>query len=406
METFEEQQQMIKDQGFRQRSKTLPSQQNSCNGHNNGHSLQNGLGSPGHVVDTNSIARSLKHSTSVDLATSVSLDLKNESKVLVLYTGGTIGMVRNHAGVLVPEANAMEANIRRIVTMHDEHYSQMRFGGGGAGGVAPGDLLPLVLPGVPGHKRVIYTIYEYDPLLDSSNMTMDDWIQIAKDIRESYHSFDGFVILHGTDTLAYTSSALSFMLENLGKPVIVTGSQIPAFETRSDGRDNLVGALIMAGNYCIPEVTVYFNHKLLRGNRTVKVSAGSLHAFESPNCSPLASVGISIQVDNKAVWRPGTISALTVQSRLCRDVVLLRLFPSIRTETIRHFLAPPIRGVVLQCYGAGNMPSNREDIIQALTEASSNGAIIVSCTQVFEDNLHFKVNMLFAVQSRSRVRYL
>ena len=384
---------MIKDQGFRQRSKTLPSKQHNCNGFN-GHSLQNGQSSPGHVVDTNSIARSLKHSTSVDLATSVSLDLKNESKVLVLYTGGTIGMVRNHAGVLVPEANAMEANIRRIVTMHDEQYSQMRFGGGGAGGVASGDLLPLVLPGVPGHKRVIYTICEYDPLLDSSNMTMDDWIQIAKDIRESYHSFDGFVILHGTDTLAYTSSALSFMLENLGKPVIVTGSQIPAFETRSDGRDNLVGALIMAGNYCIPEVTVYFNHKLLRGNRTVKVSAGSLHAFESPNCSPLASVGISIQVDNKAVWRPGTISALTVQSRLCRDVVLLRLFPSIRTETIRHFLAPPIRGVVLQCYGAGNMPSNREDIIQALTEAASNGAIIVSCTQVKElaDNLFSKFN--------------
>ena len=134
----------------------------------------------------------------------------------------------------------------------------------------------LGLPGVPGHKRVIYTIYEYDPLLDSSNMTMDDWIQIAKDIRENYHGFDGFVILHGTDTLAYTSSALSFMLENLGKPVIVTGSQIPAFETRSDGRDNLVGALIMAGNYCIPEVTVYFNHKLLRGNRTVKVIHNSI----------------------------------------------------------------------------------------------------------------------------------
>ena len=177
-------------------------------------------------------------------------------------------MVRNHEGVLVPEvryiflshlcidrvsqANAMEANIRRIVTMHDEAYSKMRFG------EKCGADLPLVLPMVPGHKRVIYTIYEYDPLLDSSNMTMDDWIQIAKDIRENYHNFDGFVILHGTDTLAYTSSALSFMLENLGKPVIVTGSQIPAFETRSDGRDNFVGALILAGNYNIPEVTVYF----------------------------------------------------------------------------------------------------------------------------------------------------
>ena len=199
-------------------------------------------------------------------------------------------MVRNTAGVLVPEPNAMEANIRKIVTMHDENYSRERFSDRVLGP------LPLVLPNVPGHKRVIYTIYEYDPLLDSSNMTMDDWIQIAKDVKQNYHNFDGwvrsiltetqpfqlvhvsrFVILHGTDTLAYTSSALSFMLENLGKPVIVTGSQIPAFETRSDGRDNLVGALIIAGNFSIPEVTVYFNHKLLRGNRTVKVSFAPSH---------------------------------------------------------------------------------------------------------------------------------
>ena len=205
------------------------------------------------------------------------------------------------------------------------------------------------------------------------------------------------MILHGTDTLAYTSSALSFMLEDLGKPVIVTGSQIPAFETRSDGRDNLVGSLIIAGNFCIPEVTVYFNHKLMRGNRTIKVdiletnsyfdlqlyqiSSGSLHAFESPNLPPLATVGINIDLDYKAVWKAGTISALHVHAHLCRDVVLLRLFPSIRTETIKHFLEPPIKGVVLQCYGAGNMPSNREDIIHALTEATNNGVIIVSCTQ-------------------------
>ena len=112
-----------------------------------------------------------------------------------------------------------------------------------------------------------------------------------------------------------------------------------------------------------------------------QVSAGSLHAFESPNCSPLVSVGITIHLDNKSVWRPGTISALTVQSKLCRDVVLLRLFPSIRTETIKHFLEPPIRGVVLQCYGAGNMPSNRQDILQSLSEATQAGVIIVSCTQ-------------------------
>ena len=138
---------------FRPRATTLPSKQKQQNGH--------GEQSPGQVVDTHSIARSLKHSTSLDITTAASLDLKNEAKVLVLYTGGTIGMVRNHAGVLVPEAAAMEAGLRRIVTMHDEQYSQMRFGGGGPGGVAPGGPLPLVLPSVPGHKRVVYTIYEY-----------------------------------------------------------------------------------------------------------------------------------------------------------------------------------------------------------------------------------------------------
>ena len=177
-------------------------------------------------------------------------------------------MTRNEEGALSPSPHSMEKVIRQTITMHDENYSQMRFGhqtklaryqGEDDFDEVNGDLLvPLVLPQVPDHKRVVYRIYEYDPLLDSSNMTMDDWIQIAKDIKTHYQMYDGFVILHGTDTLAYTASALSFMLENIGKPVIVTGSQIPAFETRTDGRDNFIGALILAGNYNIPEVTVYF----------------------------------------------------------------------------------------------------------------------------------------------------
>lgn len=145
--------------------------------------------------------------------------------------------MRNEQGALAPAPHAMENRIRKTCTMHDQEYSSQRFGH-----LNPDlEMLPLVLPHVPEHRRVIYTIYEYDPLLDSSNMTMDDWIQIAKDIQDAYEMFDGFVILHGTDTLAYTAAALSFMLENLGKPVIVTGSQIPSFETRSDGRDNFVG---------------------------------------------------------------------------------------------------------------------------------------------------------------------
>lgn len=181
------------------------------------------------------------------------------------------------------------------------------------------------------HYRVMYTIYEYDPLLDSSDMTMDDWIQIAKDIKVNYERFDGFVILHGTDTMAYTASALSFMMDHLGKSVVITGSQIPLFEIRSDGRENFLGALILAGSYVIPEVTVYFGQKLFRGNRITKVSqfvlltvwfrlesflrcvcfsqlmfivisvvrfkvsSDSLNAFDSPNMAPLAVMGINIE---------------------------------------------------------------------------------------------------------------
>lgn len=125
-------------------------------------------------------------------------------------------------------------------------------------------------------------------------MTFDDWIRIAKDIRKSYHEYDGFVVLHGTDTLAYTASALSFMMENLGKPVVITGAQIPVAEVRSDGRENLIGALIVAANFDIPEVTVYFNNKLLRGNRCTKLDNSGLAAFDSPNMNPLASMDISI----------------------------------------------------------------------------------------------------------------
>jgi len=328
------------------------------------------------LIDDASIVRTLKHSKSFEFPKTLDLDSRNESTVLVLYTGGTIGMMRNADGALAPQPNMLEAKIRQIITMHDEEYARNRFLGS-----TTKEKLPLVLPTLPGKKRVVYTIDEYDPLLDSSNMTMDDWLQMANDIRSAYLQYDGFVIMHGTDTLSYTSSALSFMLENLGKTVIVTGSQIPLFETRSDGRDNLVGALILAGNYNIPEVTVYFNHKLMRGNRTIKVSAGSLDAFESPNSQPLATVGINITVDYRSIWRSGSIAAMRVQENMCRDVVLLRLFPSIRTDTVQHFLNPPIKGVVLQCYGAGNMPSNRKDIIEAIKKATDNGVIVISCTQ-------------------------
>ncbi|PIO67443.1 hypothetical protein TELCIR_10809 [Teladorsagia circumcincta] len=136
-----------------------------------------------------------------------------------------------------------------------------------------------------------FQIVEYEPLLDSCDMTFDDWIRIASDIQKAYNNYDGFVVLHGTDTLAYTASALSFMMENLGKPVIITGSQIPVAEVRSDGMENLIGALVVAANLDIPEVCVYFNNKLMRGNRTIKLDNAALEAFDSPEYASFSQNG-------------------------------------------------------------------------------------------------------------------
>ncbi|XP_037029683.1 L-asparaginase [Bradysia coprophila] len=298
-----------------------------------------------------------------------------ESKVLVIYTGGTIGMMRNENDVLCPMPNALVKNLRKYPNMHDEQYAQKKYG-------PAANMAPLVLPHVVGEgRRVIYTITEYDPLLDSSNMSINDWIRIAEDIKQSYEFFDGFLILHGTDTLSYTASALSFMLENLGKTVIITGSQIPIFETRTDGKDNFTAALIIAGNYVIPEVCVMFGTKLMRGNRTVKVSANCLDAFNTPNTAPIAQIGISLNVDYRLIFRPCTVSKFAVHVKLDENVGLLRIFPSISLATIKAFLNPPIMGVVLQTFGAGNIPSNRADIIDELKSATDRGAIIVNCTQ-------------------------
>ncbi|XP_075592132.1 L-asparaginase 1 isoform X2 [Dermatophagoides farinae] len=300
--------------------------------------------------------------------------LAEESKVLVIYTGGTIGMVKNGSGVYEPRPGAFTQVLKKYPQLHDSEYFEKSW-------LLPDSEHLLVLPDTGEKKRVIYTIFEYDPLLDSSNMTIDDWVLIAQNIKKEYHRFNGFVILHGTDTMAYTASALSFMLENLGKTVVITGSQIPLFEARSDAKENLLNSLIIAGNYSIPEVAILFNNKLFRGNRTSKISASKLDAFNSPNMSPLVNIGIKIDVDWNNVYRPSTIAKVHVHSKLNRNVTLLRLFPSITVETIRVFLREPIEGVVLQTYGAGNAPSNRKDILNEFREATKRGLIIVNITQ-------------------------
>ncbi|XP_044021901.1 60 kDa lysophospholipase isoform X3 [Siniperca chuatsi] len=322
---------------------------------------------------------------SLETATSPSVA---EARVLVINTGGTIGMTL-HDNVLAPKANAFVMSLRKLPILHDEMYAQQ---------TSLYDYYDysentLVLPKPTPHsdhlfhrlskdnKRIIYTILEYSPLLDSSNMTTDDWGRIGKDIEKNYENFDGFVILHGTDTMAYTASALSFMCEHLGKPIILTGSQVPIYEMRNDGRDNLLGALLIAGQFVIPEVCLYFYNKLYRGNRVTKVDAGSFNAFSSPNLAPLATAEVDITINWDTVWRANTTAKFQVSTELNRNVGLLRLFPGITSATVRAFLQPPMQGVVLETYGSGNAPDNRPDLLEELKKATDSGVIIINCTQ-------------------------
>uniref|UniRef100_A0A8C6TGV9 asparaginase n=1 Tax=Neogobius melanostomus TaxID=47308 RepID=A0A8C6TGV9_9GOBI len=290
------------------------------------------------------------------------------ARVLVINTGGTIGMTL-HDNVLAPKANAFVKSLRKLPILHDEMYAQKiclyHYYGENS----------LVLPPDKDSKRIVYTIMEYSPLLDSSNITTDDW--------KNYESYDGFVILHGTDTMAYTASALSFMCEHLGKPLYsrFTGTRVPIYERRTDGIDNLLGALLIAGQFVIPEVGLYFHHTLYRGNRVTKVDNSSFNAFSSPNLAPLATAEVDISINWDTVWMANTTAKFRVSTELNRNVGLLRLFPDITAATVRAFLQPPMQGVVLETYGSGNAPDNRKDLLEELKKATNSGVIIINCTQ-------------------------
>lgn len=318
--------------------------------------------------------RTLSSCNSIENADLVTSPCAAEARVLVINTGGTIGMTL-HEDVLAPQANDFVKSLRKLPILHDETYAHQtrmyEYYGSDT----------LVLPLSKQNKRIVYTILEYNPLLDSSNMTTDDWGRFGKDIERNYESYDGFVILHGTDTMAYTASALSFMCEHLGKPIILTGSQVPIYEMRNDGRDNLLGALLIAGQFVIPEVCLYFYNKLYRGNRVTKVDAGSFNAFSSPNLAPLATAEVDITINWDTVWRANTTAKFQVKTELNRNVGLLRLFPGITASTVKAFLQPPMEGVVLETYGSGNAPDNRPDLLEQLKKATDAGVIIINCTQ-------------------------
>ena len=225
-----------------------------------------------------------------------------------------------------------------------------------------------------------WDIYDMEPLLDSSNMMVEDWNKIGTIIADNYEVYDGFIVLHGTDTMAYTASALSFMLENLGKPVIITGSQIPICEIRSDGKDNIIAAMIIAAAGRVCEVCIYFRGELLRGNRTVKYSADGFMAFASPNMAPLAEAGITINY-NEALLLHRPEKPFSFQRLAHTPIGVIKVFPGIQFELFSNIMTESLKGVVLETFGAGNIPSSAKALLPIIEKAFKNGTVITVCTQ-------------------------
>lgn len=279
-----------------------------------------------------------------------------ERRVYIAYTGGTIGMKKVEGAYYTPVPGYLAERL-------------------------------AAMPDLKAEPLPDYTLNEYDPLLDSADMSPRIWQRIADDITNSYDAYDGFIVIHGTDTMAYTASALSFMLGGLEKPVVLTGSQIPLAEVRSDARENLITSMLLAAHYRVPEVCVYFGGLLLRGNRSTKVSSSGFGAFASPNFPPLGRAGVGIELDQSLLhFSPGPLQVQTLKDV---QVAALRLFPGITAESMQNFLLDPVQGLVLETYGAGNAPVNDASLLEVLRAACERGVVIVNCTQC----LHGSVDM-------------
>ena len=287
---------------------------------------------------------------------------KDKSAILLIYTGGTIGMKESGHG-LVPF-----------------DFSQ-------------------ILDEVPELQKFTLKIdsYTFNPLIDSSDVEPGMWKDLARLIKKKYDDYDGFVVLHGTDTMAYSASALSFMLDGLAKPVIFTGSQLPVGSLRTDGKENLVSAIEVAaakddrGRAMVPEVAVYFNSQLLRGNRATKVNATAFDAFRSPNCPPLAEAGISIRYNKSQIIYPSEDAALAIHTDLDTRVAILKVHPGITEQVARNvLLGSGIRAVIIETYGSGNAISKPwfTDIIR---ESVDSGKILLNVTQCLAGDVNMNL---------------
>lgn len=271
--------------------------------------------------------------------------------ILILYTGGTFGMTHDAHGVLTPFD------------------------------------FSLILEHLPTLKNLALelTVISFDKPIDSSNIHPEHWQALASLIFEHYNTHDGTVILHGTDTMAYTASALSFMLNGLGKPVVFTGAQLPISEPRSDARENLITALEVAsakkdGRPLVPEVCIYFNYELLRGNRSKKVESMQFDAFDSGNYPPLAKAGVKIDYNFAVINKPGP-GSLRLYSKIDSRISILKLFPGIPEPTIRSILqTPDLKAVILETYGSGNAPTS-SSLLKHLALAIEAGLLVLNISQ-------------------------
>lgn len=313
-----------------------------------------------------------------------------ESRVLIIMTGGTICMQQSASG-FVPARGFQDKCMARVPCFND--------GSGPATMDVSIDAAcnykahpSLRTPVTTYGRQVRYTVYEFEELLDSSSIDAKGWAEIAETVYRNYTLFDGFVILHGTDSLAYTCSALSFMLQNLGKPVVLTGSQAPMLELQNDATDNLLGSLVVAGHFMIPEVCLYFNNKLFRGNRSTKVAASDFAAFTAPNLPPLAiTTSMRTNVDWDMVHRPTSLEHFRIQTNLdTTHVACLRIFPGIKPEMVDAVLKlDGLKGLILETFGAGNAPSGQDNaMINVLASAIQRGIVIVNITQCMNDPVY------------------
>ena len=281
--------------------------------------------------------------------------MNNRSSLLMIYTGGTIGMKQDAT---------------------DQTLKPFDFG--------------QILNEVPEIRKFAFKIdtYTFDPLIDSSDVEPSHWQELAELIRDKYEEYDGFIILHGTDTMAYSASALSFMMDGLTKPVIFTGSQLPIGVPRTDGKENLISAVEIAsakdseGHALVPEVCIFFNSLLMRGNRCTKTDAEAFRAFRSPNCEPLAEAGISIRYNGNIIRKPlDWYQSLSISTKLDTRVSILKVHPGITPQLVRTVMCDPeTRAVIMETYGSGNAPT-KQWFLDIIRESCESGKAVVNVTQ-------------------------